>query len=410
MRVLVISQYFPPDGGGGSKRVINAIAGLQKFGHDVEVITAVPHYPRGNIPKKYRAKTLVREIWKNIQILRVRVPALPHIGFLRRLIMYVSFAFSALLAIPFTGSTDIIWAANSNVFSSLPAVIFGFFKKAPVIRNVDDLWPETAIEEGYLNEGWKARVGRFLAKMAYKKCNAITPISNGYKRELIERYRISSDKIHVVEVGVDMNRFYPLASEYRKFSKTQPLTVMYSGILGTGYNFEYLIKVAELLKNDDTIQFVIRGFGEREKEIQRKRRKHNLPNVQISTSFIGFDKLIQVLNSADIFFLPMMPLPAHEAGLPTKLLEYMACGKPIVCSSEGDAAELVRKAGCGIAVPHGDPHDAVKAILTLKSDESLRHMMGKKGRQYVEKHLSIEEVSRKLERLFLAVTYTRKLS
>lgn len=398
MRILVISQYFPPDGGGGSKRVTNAISGLSQLGHQIEVITGFPHYPHGIIPKYYRRKMLVHETWKGISVIRVWMPSLAHIGLFRRLIMYVSFAISALFALPFTNSFDIIWAANANIFSSLPAVVFSFFKRTPIVRNVDDLWPETAIEEGYLREGLLARLGRLTAKLAYKACKAITPISYGYKRELITKYGIPSGKIHVVEVGVDTNRFCPLKKDIVNFSNNQQLTVMYSGILGTGYHFDYLLDVAKLMKNEKGIQFVIRGFGERKKEIQRK--QSHLGNVHICEEFLEFHELIQVLNSADILFLPMKPLPAHEAGLPTKLLEYMALGKPIICSSEGDAADLVQKAGCGFVVSPHSPPDAVKAILALKKDRHLRKLLGRKGRLYVERYLSVEKISRKLERVF----------
>ena len=145
MRILVISQYFPPDGGGGSKRVANAITGLSKLGHQVEVVTGFPHYPHGIIPSRYHRKVYSQEIWKGVPITRVWLPALAHTGFLRRLVMYIAFALSALIALLFTSTPDIIWAANSNVFSSFPAIIFSLVKRAPVIRNVDDLWPETAI-------------------------------------------------------------------------------------------------------------------------------------------------------------------------------------------------------------------------------------------------------------------------
>ena len=158
----------------------------------IEVITAFPHYPHGVVPKELRKKAFVLRLWQDSRVFRVWVPSVPHTGFLRRLILYLIFAASALTVMPLVSSTDIVWAANSNVFSSLPAVIYGFFKKAPVVRNVDDLWPEAAIEEGYLKEGILAKIGRSLAKFAYRFCKALSPISNGYKREIVARYHIPS--------------------------------------------------------------------------------------------------------------------------------------------------------------------------------------------------------------------------
>ena len=131
MRILVISQYFPPDIGGGSKRVTNALSELQSRGHQIEVITAFPHYPHGVVPKNIRKKAFTLEHWQGSHIFRVWIPSVPHTGFLRRLFLYLTFAASALTVMPLVSATDIVWAANSNVFSSLPAVVYGFFKKAP---------------------------------------------------------------------------------------------------------------------------------------------------------------------------------------------------------------------------------------------------------------------------------------
>jgi glycosyltransferase involved in cell wall biosynthesis len=402
LHILVIAQYFPPDGGGGSRRVSNALLGLQRRGHKIEVITAFPHYPHGIVPKKYQRKAFAVETWNNIRIFRVWIPSIPHEGTARRSILYVSFAFSALMVLPFVKQPDIIWAANSNIFSSFPALICSLFKKTPVVRNVDDLWPETAIEEGYLSSGIMTRIGQFIAKAAYKLCRALTPISSGYRREIIRQYSVPAEKIHVVEAGVDTDVFHPAESAGLIENKRNggDLTVMYSGILGTGYNLDLLLNIAKLISSNNNIKISIRGFGEREQEILNKIKKRGLDNVKLSNGFLPQMKLVELLNSADILILPMMPSEAHEAGIPTKLLEYMACGKPIVCCSDGEAADFVKQANCGVVVSPRDPKYAAKAILTLRDDESLRAELGWNGYTYVMKHLSLIQIAKKLERVF----------
>lgn len=400
MRILVISQYFPPDGGGGSKRVSNALQILQKQGHQIEVITAFPHYPHGNVPRSYRKRAFISTTWNDLRVFRVWVPAIPHQGFIRRIIQYVSFAISALIVALHVKHMDIIWAANSNIFSSFPAIIYGILKKAPVVRNVDDLWPETAIEEGYLKEGRLTKIGRFLAKCAYRFCDAITPISNGYKKEIVRKYRVGPEKIHVVEVGVDTDTFRPINLSTVHSNQNSRFEIMYSGILGTGYDFDYMLSAAKILKNENSIVFTIRGFGELKEEIQRKIDSAALQNVFLSTDFMTLKELVIKLNAADILFLPMKPMKAHEAGLPTKLIEYMAIGKPIICSSKGEVANLVMNANCGIAVSPSNPREAVRAILKLKEDDLLREELGKKGRLFVESNLSLNQIGQKLEEVF----------
>ncbi len=403
MRITVIAQYFPPDIGGGSRRASNAVEGLRRRGHQIEVITGVPHYPDGIIPRKYSRRAFTIERYKGMRIIRVWLPSIPHKGLLRRVGIYCLFAISALLALPFARKPDVIWAANSNVFSSFPALILSFLKRAPIVRNVDDLWPEAAMEEEYFTEGLFARLGKFLAKAAYTLCKALTPISQTYKTEIKQRYKIPAAKIHVIEVGVDSNRFQPQEKRIPDDGKPLPITVMYSGILGTGYNFDLILKAAKVLASNSDIQFIIRGMGEREQIIRTRITIEGLSNVILSSDFLPLEQLVRILNSADILILPMMPLKAHEAGIPTKLFEYMACGKPIICCSKGEAARLVARARCGIIASPDNTEDVVKAILKLSLDKELREHLGRNGRSYITKHLSIEQIGRKMEAVFKAV-------
>ena len=159
-----------------------------------------------------------------------------------------------------------------------------------------------------------------------------------------------------------------------------------------------------MCKGEKNVTFQIHGFGEREKELRKKIGEEKIPNLMLSTNYLPLEQLVKLLNSSDLLFLPMNPMKAHEAGLPTKLLEYMAVGKPIVCSSEGEAARIVREAKCGLVVSPRNPIDAVEAIRSLKGDKALREEMGRNGRLFAEKHLSLEQIGRKLEMVFKLVS------
>jgi glycosyltransferase involved in cell wall biosynthesis len=181
-------------------------------------------------------------------------------------------------------------------------------------------------------------------------------------------------------------------------------TITYSGIFGTGYNLDYLIEVANLFKGDKNVTFQIHGFGERENELRKKISEDKIVNLSLSTNYLPLERLVRLLNSCDLLFLPMNPMKAHEAGLPTKLLEYMAVGKPIVCSSEGEAANIVKRAKCGVVVSPHNPNDAVEAIRRLKEDKPLREELGRNGRLFAVRHFSLEQVGKKLEGVFKLVT------
>jgi hypothetical protein len=119
--------------GGSSTRAYNVAKGLQKLGHNIIVVTAFPHYPHGNILKKYHRKIFKQERQEKIKIVRVWIPRLPHAGFGKRLILYLSFIFSSLFALPVVGKVDVVWAANPNFFCFFPALIYSLVKHCPII-------------------------------------------------------------------------------------------------------------------------------------------------------------------------------------------------------------------------------------------------------------------------------------
>jgi colanic acid biosynthesis glycosyl transferase WcaI len=146
MHVLVLAQYFPPDMGGGSARASNVVKGLLSKGCNVTVIAAFPHYPHGKVPVKYKGKPIVSEQAGGAKVLRVWIPSLPHSSVVNRVVLHACFIVSSLFALPFVSGFDVVWAANPNLFCFYSAVVYGFVRRKPIVRNVDDLWPEVFYE------------------------------------------------------------------------------------------------------------------------------------------------------------------------------------------------------------------------------------------------------------------------
>jgi glycosyltransferase involved in cell wall biosynthesis len=399
MNVLVISQYFPPDIGGGSTRAFNAVMGLHRKGCGLRVVTAFPHYPHGQIPSVYRKKALKFEEMLGVKLIRVWVPALPHDSVVHRVILHLSFAVSSLFAVLFVGQIDIIWAANPNLFSFLPALVYSFVKRKPIVRNVDDLWPEVFYDLGLVKSKLLRCLLDFLAWLSYSVSVAITPISPGYKKKIVEKYKIKGEKIHIIEVGVRDT----VAPEFLiPEAPKESFVVMYSGALGLGYDFETVLKAAHLLADYEDIVFVIRGMGECEHEIRRMKEKFGLRNVTIDTTYLSKSRLISFLSSADVFLLPMKQAGAVEEGLPTKIFEYQAFGKPIICVSKGEPAAYIRFTRSGIVVEPGNSRALAAAILRLYEDRKLAWELGTNGYKNVSQNLTSERIGERLYAVFLS--------
>jgi glycosyltransferase involved in cell wall biosynthesis len=400
LKVLVLAQYFAPDMGGGSTRATNVVKGLLSNGCDVTVVAAFPHYPHGKIPTNYRYKAIVSERFGNAQVYRVWIPALAHSSPLRRIILHLCFVFSSLFALPFVGKTEMVWGANPNLFSFFPSFVYGVAKRAPLVRNVDDLWPEVFYELGYVKSELARKVLDFLAWLSYVVPAAITPISMGYKRSIVAKYGVSPEKVHVVEVGVDGVK--PLSAGKNPNDR---FTVMYSGVLGLGYDFSVVLKAAQFLAKNEDIVFVIRGVGEMAPKLKKDISELGLRNVVLDTRFLPKDELAALLGSADVFVLPMAGMSFVDLGLPTKVFEYQAYGKPIICVSGGEPARYIESTNSGLIVKPSDANGFAETVIRLYKDKQLSSELGIRGKEYVSEYLTSQKIG---ERMYLILSSTKR--
>lgn len=387
--------------GGASTRVSNAIKGLKKRGHKIVVITAFPHYPHGKIPQKYAKKALAFEKKDGVDIIRVWVPSLPHKGFAKRLVMYLSFTLSSLMALPFCGKVDVIWAASPNFFVYISGVAYKIFKKSSLVLDVVDLWPEALVNLGFLKSSLTTSAVSHSVNILYKLCDAVTTLNSAMKQEILKR-GVSSLKVWVIENVVDLEIFHPY--EARKPLMLQnKFVVMYSGNLGPAYDFETVLAAAGILSGNNKVTFVLRGRGECEGEIKRRLESLKLDNLVLLTEVLRVEQVVDFLNMADAFLFPMKRVERPEASFPLKLLEYLSCGKPVICCAEGVSANFVHRSNSGVVVEPGDAKGLAKATSLLLEDEKLREEFGGSGVDYVSQRFSCDEMRRKLENVFMSV-------
>jgi glycosyltransferase involved in cell wall biosynthesis len=410
--VLIIAQYFPPDVGGSSTRAYNVVMGLKDQGCIVTVVTAFPHYPDGKIPKEYRRKLFCREIFDGTSIIRTWVPPVSHYTIGKRLFVHASFIVSSLLGLFIVRKTDVIFAMNPSLFSFFPALVYKLFFKAKIIRNVDDLWPEVWYDLGIVKSRFLKRLLNWIAQISYDIPVAITPVSHAYVSLLTRNYKLTKEKIFVIEHGVDMTKFYfdPNKSikinDPKKLQKDSPVItkVVYSGALSIGYDFEPVIKAAKILENEP-VNFILRGMGTTVGDIENIKNlieKEKTRNIEVRTDKLSPDDLAKFLHEADIFVLPMN-FVGFDIGLPTKLLEYQALGKPVICISNGESADYVSRTKSGLVCRSKDPQKIADLIRKLVYDENLSRELGTNGCYYVLRNLTLNRIGQR----FMNVINTR---
>jgi glycosyltransferase involved in cell wall biosynthesis len=395
MDILMISQYFPPDWNGVSTRAYNAALSLKLQGCNVTVIAAFPHYPDGHIPTKYKRRILSLEEIDGIKLVRTWVPSFAHLPLIKRVLLHISFMLSCLLGIVYIRKVDVIFAMNPSLFAFFPALIYKVIFRKNIIRNVDDLWPEAFYDLGIVKSRFFKKILDFAASISYRIPVAIIPLSHGYVQTLITKYHIPEEKIMVIEHGVDTMKFH-MFKKSSSISNSNKKIIMYSGNLNLGYDFETVIRTAKLLELQP-VHFIIRGIGVISDKVRQMVKEYDVKNVEVRTDLLSQEQLVFVLNSADIFLLPMnLDAKVMDQGLPTKLLEYQALGKPIVCISNGEAGKYIIETQSGLVATTSKPEELAELIMQLVKDKDLAKRLGDNGFSNINNNLTLNMIGKRL--------------
>jgi glycosyltransferase involved in cell wall biosynthesis len=394
--VLVIAEYFPPDLGGSATRAYNLAKGLALNDCSVTVIAPFPFYPEGRIPVDYRWKPIKVERIGNIKVIRTLMLPLASRGLFRRLFLIAFFAVTSLFALPWVGNVDAIWAS-----SWVPGIIYSRVKRRPVALNEDDLTLEDLVDLRLISkDSLVLKIAEWVYRVFLVKADAVTPISPGYVETLSKKYCVEKSRIHVVRGGVDLSVFKPSGH----LQESGKFVVLYSGGFSVAYDFEVIFGAAKIVEEvDRDVEFVVQGKGELLASMLSRIAELNVKNVKIVDRLLSREDVAEMLGQADVLVLPLVEYEKPYRGMSSKLYEYQAVGKPIICCSRGLPSVYVKETNSGLTVCPGDHEALAKAVISLKGDSELARMMGENGRKYVESEASIEAVGSKMKEIVEAL-------
>jgi len=380
VRALFLTHYFPPEVGAPQTRIAALARGLRARGDEVTVHTGFPNYPDGRIQPPYRNRPLLRErTAEGTRIVRSAVFATPNAGFARRLANHASFAASALATAPASGPADVVVVESPPLFAAGAAVAYARLKRAPLVLNAADLWPDSAVAIGVLPEGRAVAAARALEEWAYRHSAAITVPTEGMVRLLEQRPAASGRAVHMPP-AVDLERFATVPPP----PPAPPLRVLYAGTVGLAHGLATLVEAARLA-GPQVVQVTIAGGGA---ELARLPRAANVqllgpvPAERVPGLFAASHAGVVMLRDRDLF----------ADALPTKLLECFAAARPALVSARGEPAELVERAQAGLAVPPEDPPALARAFGTLAANPEVCQKMGAMGRNLARERYGREEM------------------
>lgn len=403
MKILFLTQYCPPEVGAPQNRIFEFAKQLKSFGHEVSILTAMPNYPKGEIFDEYKGKkTCVEEI-DGIRIVRTSIYASKDKSFTKRLRNYLSFTFSSLFqGAKYIDNQDVIITESPPLFLGWSGYRLAKKKKAKFVFNISDLWPESAVKLGVLNNKLFIKMSTWLEEFCYKKAAAITGQTKGIVENITAR-GFDKKKVHLITNGVDTeffsreNRSEALRKELRIDGK---FAVCYAGIHGIAQGLEVIIDTAEKLKDYEDIRFVFFGEGPEKDKLIAMVQEKSLSNVDFHT-IQPKANMPKIVASMDATIIPLKKLELFKGALPSKMFEALASELPIVMAVEGEAKELIDNAKAGITVEPENSEAVKEAVLTLYKDEKLRAQMGRSGRKYVMENYSREAITRKLEAILM---------
>jgi colanic acid biosynthesis glycosyl transferase WcaI len=404
MRIALLTQWYPPEP--GSSRLHEIGRELSVRGHDVTVITGFPNYPGGRFYEGYRISWREWQDYDGVRVLRLPLYPDHSRSKTKRILNFTSFAASASVLGPFlSGPIDLLWVYHPPLTVGIPACVIGNLRQAPLVYEIQDMWPETLAATGMLTSPRIAKwVGR-AADVIYRQSAAITVISPGFKRNLIEK-GVPAEKIHVIPNWADA-RFEPVSRDDElaaRHGMSGHFNVVYAGNMGAAQALDNVLNAATLLRDVPAVQFVLIGDGIDEQRLRTSAADRGLTNVL----FIGRQPaaaMPKFFAMADVLLIHLNRDPLFEITIPGKTMVYLASGKPIVCAVGGDAAEIVVRAGAGLACTPEQPEELAQAVRTLLDmSASERNAMGESGRREFLAKYTREALMERYVTLFDAVT------
>lgn len=366
--------------------------------HHVTVITTWPEY---NLDQDATSRSFSeKEIETGITVLRVKT--LPHhnvnyllrgvaqllmpVQFLRKLRQYgirpdAVVVYSPPLPLALVGS----WLQRSNV---------------RFLLNVQDLFPQNAIDLGILSNPLQIMFFRALEKYAYRTADVVTVHSKGNIRFIQKQYTNLASKFQILHNWIDVELLEPTVSQTdfkKKWNVQQKDVAIFAGVMGPSQYLELLLQIAEQMRDDTELLFLLVGDGQEKEKLQNVAQEKSLSNVRFEgfVSRVEYSDLLQICSIGLVCLSPLNKTPV----VPGKILGYMAAGLPVAAflQSSSDGHSVIKSAKCGFSTDSADKDACVQSMCTLLSQRDSFAKLGQNGKSYAAKHFSKEVCVSQLE-------------
>ncbi len=388
MKILFLSENFPPETNAAATRVYERAVYWARWGHDVTVITCAPNFPHGKIFPGYENKWRQTENIDGIRVVRVKTYVASNRGIFRRTIDFLSFMATGFLAALGEKKPDLVTATSPQFFAAVAGWAVGAVRRVPFVFELGDLWPDSIAAVGAMKPNLALRLVEKLELFLYRRSACVCALTGTFKENLVSR-GIPEGKIAVVVNGVDLPRYGPRprnAALAEAWEIKGRFVIGYVGTHGMAHALTNVLDAAEKLTQEKNVRFLFAGAGAEREALMGDAARRGLKN----TVFMPAQpkgSMPDVWSLCDVALVHLKDSPVFAGVIPSKIFEAMGMGLPIILSApKGEASKIVEYDKAGLWVPAEDPEALSRAVRSLFRRPKARKIFAQKSLEAAPLH------------------------
>jgi len=294
--------------------------------------------------------------------------------------------------------TDVVLSTSPQFFNGLAGYFVSRLKRVPWVLEIRDLWPESILVVGAITNRSIIRALEYLEMFAYRKADAIVPVTDAFKRYMVGK-GITAEKIDVVKNGVDLD-FYnvtessnPVVEELRLGGK---FVASYFGTHGMAHHLETVLEAAAILRGRQDIIFLLVGDGAERQKLLALRDQRGLDNVTMLDQQPK-DKMPLLWQCSNVSMVLLKKSDLFKMVIPSKIFESMAMQRPLILGVEGESRAIVEHARAGLCIEPQNATELARCVVDLAGNKKLCDELGRNGRRYVAEHYDRTALAAKYE-------------
>lgn len=403
MKLCIFTNHFYPE----DFKVNDIAFELAKGGYDITVLTAIPDYPKG---KFYEGYSLFKRRKENVNGVNViRLPIIPRGkgGAIRLVLNYISYFFCLNIFTffhSFRHKYDRIFVhLTSPFFIGVCARKMAKKQKVSLLFWVLDLWPESLISAGGISNSLIIKPQIKMVRKVYEQCDKILISSKGFEKSICEKGDFKDKLVYFPNWAEEVKSNIPSGfnlKTIKPFDENGNFIILFAGNIGEAQNLEAVIEAAKILKDKKTIKFVFVGDGRRREHLQNLVQEYNLEETVFFPGRFPIETMPVFMNVASVLLFSLKDELCFNLTVPAKVQFYMSQGKPILAMINGDGAELIKEADCGMVVNAGDFNGLSEAIEKMaEMPENKLKIFGENGKKFYDENFTKEQRMEQLTEL-----------